>query len=1184
TGITILESVPSLMQAMLEVGSEPKALRAVLATGEALSPELARRWRKRYPKQELINAYGPAECSDDVSLHRIESEAELEGSYAPIGRATDNNRLYVLDDQLELAPIGVTGELYVAGTGVGRGYLNQPGKTAEVFLPNPFGGAGERLYRTGDLARYREDGVLECVGRTGQQVKIRGYRIELGEIEARLLGYAGVREAVVVASESTLGKRLLAYVVAEAGSGDVAAGLRAQLETVLPQYMVPSQIVTLDALPLTPNGKVDRRSLMGLQPEDVRRPYLEPQSAAERHLAAIWRQLFALEEIGRNDDFFELGGHSLTAMQVLARINAGTSPGDGLPLSAIFRFPQLSALAAEMEQRGLVGVASGVASSATAAGIPRLPPGQPRPLSPLQERLWVVDRMGDASLRAAYNMGAALKLQGEFSHELARAAFQVLLSRHEVLRTSYVQGPGGEPEVLVQESPALDFTLESFPDLAESGRAAQAQRALNEQLALPFNLAQAPLLRAKLLRFDAQAHVLVVVLHHIVADDGSIGLLVDEFCRVYAALRAGSEPGLAPLPLQYTDYAAWQQRRLQEQAGRDATFWQQRLAGISQEPPLATDFPREAARSQRADAVDFQLNEASVSQLDAFCQRHGVTRFVALLSVLQVLLHRVTGRRDLIIGTDVSGRHHRDLEGLVGFFVNVLPIRSQLDAGRDFATFLADTKQNVLDVLDHQELPFDRLVDAVGANRRFNSNPLIQVLFVFQNAPPARFDLDGVQVSVLPKAEDRAKFDLAIFVHQDERGLSGEWMYSSALFDAERIRGLMMAWLELLQRVQSEPERPVAELEIRKVEPRLRQGSKAAKLREFGRGTGPASKRGLEPAAVSMMGSGLPLVIERRQSDLDPVAWATAQRPLLEESLYRHGGLLFRGFGIDSPAAFQAFAQALEPALHVGYGDLPPAKGAQKLYDATPYPNTQRILFHNEGSHLGQWPRKQLFYCERPAALGGATPIVDCRLMYRSLPASLIEKLRSKGLRYIRTFSNALDVSWQDFFKTIERSVVEERCRAVGMKAHWFGTGDLQTYMWAPALLQHPVTSEWSFFNQVQLHHHSCLEPETRQRLLEIVGQDRMPRHVCFGDGTPISDAEMALISESYERLAVRFAWQAGDVVLVDNLSTAHARDAYEGDRKILVAMGLMMTRNVQTPETQAPSLPDVIHSNAEEL
>lgn len=1170
--VSLLEPVPALLQAMLESQAQQPAplphLRWVLPTGEALPVATAQQWLQHYPHIPLMNAYGPAECSDDVAFQPL-YEAPLQGSSVAIGRPTANAELYVLGQDLQPVPAGVVGELAIGGIGVSRGYLADPSRTAASFIPNPFGAKGSRLYLSGDLARWGQDGVLEYLGRKDFQLKLRGFRIEPGEIEAHLERHPDVLRAVVNLQRPGGSEMLVGYWQGRSGHGLDGSVLSQFVRDSLPAYMVPSLWVQMDTWPQNANGKVDRKALP-LPTMDTLA--VEPLGSASEHLLAeLWATLLPPQRLGRNSHFFEAGGHSLLATRLIARIRQRCAVE--MPLRGVFDAPLLWQLAERLDS--LSAQPAGLASSPLLQRVERQ---AHMPLSLSQHRLWMIDRLNGPS--AAYNMAATLSLHGRLNLDALRATFNALLERHEVLRTAY-SDVDGEPVSVITPQMDLDVPLHDVSHLDEAQRQAVADQHSLGNLRLPFDMAQAPLIRVSLLKLGEDRHLLFLALHHMVADGWSVGVLINELSQLYTAFDNRQDTPLPALAVQYADYAAWQRECLQgERLDREVAFWQAHLHDAPQVLQLPTDWPRPAQADARGAAKALEIPAPLLSRLDALALAEGVSLYMLLLSTFEWLMHQVTGDDDLVLGTDVAGREDTRLEGLIGFFVNVLPLRSRRLANDGWRDFLNRTRDTCLEAFEHQALPFDRIVEALQVPRERSRNPLVQALFVLQNTPDSTFSMPGLTVQMQAPTERTSKFDMALFLERHGDVMRGDWVYARALFKGERIDALISAWLSLLHQVVDHPDAALTQLTVTlpSVEsPALVNptppSSKLDKLKKMP-ARAPAPKPLIRTRAL-LAGRDFPLLIEPGAPDLDPVGWAHNARDLIDTLLCQHGGLLFRGFALDDAKAFEAFAEAIHPGLFGGYGDLPKKEGGRNIYRSTPYPEREMILFHNESSHLPRSPRKQWFFCEQPSPVGGATPIVDCRELYRRLPAELAERFERKGLLYVRTFTERLDVNWREFFKTGSRAEVEALCQASGTELRWLANDELQTRTRCPAVIRHPLSGERSFFNQIQLHHTFSLEPQVREDLLRMVGEERMPRQVFFGDGSPIDDATMALLGRLYEDCAVRFEWQRGDVVMLDNLLAAHARDPFEGPRKIVVAMGDMHAPADLASHTHAMELQD---------
>ncbi|MDQ7803082.1 non-ribosomal peptide synthase/polyketide synthase [Amycolatopsis sp. A133] len=756
--------------------------RTVIVGGDACPPELVRTWA---PGRRMINSYGPTEFTVVATW----SDPLVPGGTPPIGRPLPGAAAYVLDEALRPA---ATGELYLAGPALARGYLDRPGLTASRFVADPFAGPGERMYRTGDVVRRTPGGELEFVGRADHQVKIRGFRIEPGEIEAVLLGHEGVREAVVVPREDQPGvKRLVAYVV---GDADPAV-LRAALADRLPPYMVPAAIAGLEAMPLTHHGKLDRDALPSPDWQaQVRAAHTAPRTDAERALAEIWADVLGVPDVGVDADFFELGGDSILGARALARIRARF--GAELSPRVVFDARTITKLAELLPAR----------SSAPAGRIEPVPPGAVVPLSPVQRRLWVLDQQNPGSTE--YNAGVGLTLSGPLDRDALRAALDGLAARHESLRTTFRTVDGEGVQVVADEG--------TIP-LREADAGDDPDAQLAAELDRPFDLATGPLTRALLLRRGPEEHLLLLCQHHIITDGWSVGVLVDDL----AALYAGEKP--APLEIGYRDYSRWHHDRL---AGplreRQLAYWREQLAGL--EPlDLPTDRPRPPVRGTRGAIRRYDL-PAGLAELG---QDTGATLFTTLTALVQLLLARYTGQDDVAVGTAVSGRDHEQLERLAGFFVNTLVLRSAVDPAQPFDEFLGRVKETTLAAFAAGEVPFDQVVDDLRPARDPSRTPLVQVLLVLQQDLVRPREAGALRLGEHDLPRPRARFDLVLEFRPRGRGVAIE--YDTALFDAATIDRFAGHLRVLAEAVVADPHRPVAELPIM-------DGAELAHLHDLSRG------------------------------------------------------------------------------------------------------------------------------------------------------------------------------------------------------------------------------------------------------------------------------------------------------------------------------------------------------------
>ena len=1118
---------------------------------------------------------------------------------------------------------GDVGEIWVNGPSVAHGYWQNPEATAQAFVTRDgvrwqrtdgsdaqnHDARDDRWLRTGDLG-FLHEGQLYIAGRIKDLIILRGHNVYPQDIECaveaeveavrkgRVAAFAVTTpegaEGIGVAAEVSRGMQKLvpAEKLVEALSETVGSACREPLSVAL--------LLNPGGLPKTSSGKLQRSAcrqgweagsldayaihafgdfVSGGSDGDASggkssQSTAEAGSETEQALAKLWCQVLGdgkEKPLGRDAHFFASGGNSLAAVQLASRISDHWAID--FPTRAVMEKPRFGDVVDEVERR----LATPLASYQGGAQNPLIPISRHAelPLAPVQRRLWLVDRLasqaGDRE-RAAYNLPALFSLKGELNIEVLERTVNAIVARHEALRTHYPESESGDPIAVVEDQRNIELPVLDCSDLAEQEQQRYLQDTFTEYANTPLDLATGPLIKAGLLRFGAQEHALILVIHHIVFDGWSTSVFIREFASLYGELLEGKESGLPEVGIQYVDYAAWHEKALSGEAfEQSATFWRRYLNSAPPLSSLPADFARPSQVSHAGSSQRMALSPDLSHALNKLAAQRGTTLFTLLLASFQLLMHRQTGQHDLVVGTDVAGRSHPDVEPLIGFFVNVIPLRSRLaDDQVDFGRWLEHVQTSVLDAFDHQDVPFDRIVELSGIGRERDRSPLIQTLFVLQNTPTERFSLPGLEVEVMPQPRQESKFDMAVFVNESDTGLSVEWVYATALYRRETIEQLTGAWQSLLAQIVEAPSTLVEEFRLPLMEKHAMQNkfSKDAKLNKLGSlksqpGARPSTNSN-SPIRTALLDEKrvFPLVIEATDADLDAVAWATSQRDFIEQHLRKHAGILFRNFGLTTPQEFEAFAEAIQPGLYGSYGDLPKKEGGRNTYRSTPYPERQMILYHNESSHLERWPRKQLFFCEFPSSVGGATPIVDCREMLRQLPADVVEEFERKGLLYVRTFTRNLDVSWRDFFKTDSKEEVETRLEEAGIEWQWLGDDELQTRTRCPAVVTHPVTGDRVFFNQVQLHHVSCLEPDVKEDLLGMVGQERLPRNVYFGDGSVISDEMMKVVGEAYEACAVRFDWRRGDVVMVDNMLAAHARDPYEGPRKIVVAMGDIYERS----------------------
>ncbi|MGB8954796.1 MAG: amino acid adenylation domain-containing protein [Tumebacillaceae bacterium] len=810
--VTALEIVPTMIELVLNTASEKAAeeralpaLKHIMSTGEGLPTALVNRWLDVFPQVAVVNAYGFTETSDDTNHAVILEPDRGTRPYAPLGRPIPNFKVYLLDRWNRYVPIGAAGEVCVTGIGVGRGYLNDPERTAKAFVPNPFqDGMGERMYRTGDLARYQPNGDLIFLGRIDHQVKVHGNRIELGEIEAALLQQQGMQQCIAIVRPDVSGdNRILAYAVGEDLDETV---LKQQLQALVPVYMVPERIMILEVLPLNANGKVDRKALP--EPDmllEVKREYVAPRNELERVLCSIWEEVLGREPIGIEDNFFELGGHSLKTMQVRTRIKSQL--GIELSLIALFECQRVAELAQLLTESGNDG------NRSDSGTIPRVEERDEYQMSHAQRRLFFIQQMDPNN--TSYNIPAVIELKGRLDVDALRGAFQTIVNRHDILRTTF-HVRDDEPVQRVAPQLELEWPDVDLSALGEAERQAQLERLSQLELETPFSLSEGPIFRARLVKLAEDRHILWMNMHHIIGDLLSWDVLYAEFSLLYDSLRKKDvDSPLLPLPIQYADFAHWQNQRLERgELAESERYWLNHLAGELPVLSLPTDFPRPPVRRSNGHTLTKELSPNVAVRLQQLTAESDTTLFIVLLAACSSFLSRMSGQEDIIIGTPEAGRDQLELEGLIGFFINTLPLRIDLQGTPTFLELVERCKQIALDAYVHHEYPFDQLVDLLQLPRDMSRPALFSVLFQVVRNNVSRPLIDGLEVNVLPNKQATTKFDLTITLEETEDGLRCHFNYSTDLFAKSTIDRWMGHFFTMLEGIATAPEQPVATLPL----------------------------------------------------------------------------------------------------------------------------------------------------------------------------------------------------------------------------------------------------------------------------------------------------------------------------------------------------------------------------------
>nr|WP_256980682.1 non-ribosomal peptide synthase/polyketide synthase [Rhodococcus sp. 14-1411-2a] len=836
-GVTVLDQTPSAFyqfaeadRVRVDAGATPlSSLRYVIFGGEALDLGQLGRWYARYDEQapRLVNMYGITETTVHVSFLELDAAMAHRGAASAIGRALPGLAAYVLDARLQPVPVGIAGEVYVSGHQLSRGYLERPDLTVARFVADPFGTPGTRLYRTGDTARWNADGILEYAGRSDSQIQLRGFRVELGEIESALLRFDGVASSVALVRHSEdFGDRLVGYVVPESGASVDVAELSEFVGGFLTGYMVPDAIIVVDALPLTPNGKLDRRSLP--DPVFATAEYREPVTEFEIAVAEVFGDVLGVEQVGLDDDFFALGGNSLIATRVVARVGALVDTRVGV--RDLFEASSVEALAAR------IGSATG-----RVRHIPLVAADRPDriPLSLAQQRMWVLNQLDPNS--ASYNIPLVIRLTGTLDVEALSAAVFDVLQRHESLRTFYPDDDEGPTQHIVA---ATDVPFDLTPVTHDDAERSHA--AILEMVGRGFDVAESVPVRIGLYEVGRADHVLALVVHHISADGASVAPLARDLVSAYVARTGNEAPNWAPLEVQYADFALWQRRVLgdeedsQSAAAAQLQFWTSELAGVSTGVELPTDRPRPATASMQGRSVYFELDPQLHEQLEALARERKMSLFMVIHAALAVLLARLSGGTDIAVGTPVAGRGERELDDIVGMFVNTLALRTQVDPGMSFSALLDVTRDADLRAFAHADLPFERVVDAVAPVRTPGRHPIFQVALSLQNFEKPRLELPGLTVEAADSGDLAAKFDLQVTLeptrHDDGSfgSVGGSMLFAVDLFDEATVRAYADRLDMILRAVVASPDTPVEAIDIRSDEERKRGPGVAAVAAESG--------------------------------------------------------------------------------------------------------------------------------------------------------------------------------------------------------------------------------------------------------------------------------------------------------------------------------------------------------------
>ena len=794
TKSTVVTFPPSYLGLLSE--KDISGLRCIITAGESANPTKAIAVVES--GIDYYNAYGPTECAVCVSIYKVIKD-DFDKSIIPIGRPISNTQVYILNEALQPLPIGVAGKLYVSGVGVARGYLNKLELTEEKFIINPFI-EGERMYDTGDLGCWLADGNIEFLGRKDHQVKIRGYRIELGEIENTILQYSeDLKQVVVEVKENNQEKVLVAYLVSTTNIDK--SELRSFLQNRLPDYIVPGFYVALEKLPLTPNGKIDRKALPGISGDDIiRREYIAPSNKIEESLVVIWQEVLGIDKIGTTDNFFELGGHSLIIAQVINRTHKQL--GKTVSFKAFFASPTIESISAQLQDNQYTPILKASESVSY-------------PLTASQSRLWILSQLEGGSL--AYNMPAAVMLKGIVDVNKFEESFRLLIQRHEILRTYFTTNEEGEVRQYVVPASLVTFKIEEKDCSSVENQEEEIADYLQERNNKAFDLEQAPLVRASLIKSKEEEYVFFLSLHHIIGDGWSIEILISEIVKTYNALTQGNEINLPELSIQYKDYAVWLSEELQQEKHQlSEQYWLQQFEGELPVLDLPSFRTRPIVQTYNGDTITHTFAKAFLEKLKAFSKEYDVTLFMTLMTGINALLHRYTGQDDIVIGTPIAGREHPDLENQMGLYLNTLAIRTQYKEESSFLDLIAVQKEKLLGAYDHQSYPFDTLVGKLNLKRDTSRSALFDVLVVLQNQSQLNNlnneELSNLEISDYDFKSKTSQLDISFtFVETEGLGLTIE--YNTDIYDGYLIERMFSHFEKLLTESFGQPERLIQEID-----------------------------------------------------------------------------------------------------------------------------------------------------------------------------------------------------------------------------------------------------------------------------------------------------------------------------------------------------------------------------------
>lgn len=794
--VGVLKLTPSHLSLIKDQDNSKSRIKRLIVGGEALENELASQIHLRFGGDvEIFNEYGPTEATVGCMLYKFAAGKEMR-AFVPVGKPAANTQIYVLDEKLNPVAENVIGELHIAGDCLAEGYHNRDELTRERFIANPFN-LGEKMYKSGDLARWLPEGILEFVGRRDEQIKFHGYRVELNELRSALNKHAKVRDSIIVIAKDLKGNdAIVAYYVARQ---ELEVGeLRAFMQETIIEETIPNLFMHMKRLPLTINGKINYHALPTIEEirEKIKREFVAARTPSEEMLAGIWAEVLGLKQVSIYENFFELGGHSLLATQIISRVRDLLHVD--LPLRVMFESPTVANLAEKIE----AGMRAD--HNVQLPAIMAIPFDTPPPLSFPQQRLWFLEQLEPG--QPIYNIFTAASLTGPLDIAVLEQSLSEMIRRHESLRTTFALV---EQEPVQIIAPAMPFTLSvtDLRELDENERESETRRRVKEDASKPFDLARGPLMRASLLRMGEQEYVVLLTMHHIISDGWSMEIFLSEMVTLYSSFSLGRPSPLPDLRIQYSDFALWQRRWLRgEVLASHLSYWRRQLADAPPVLRLPTDRVRPTIQSFRGTKQPFAVPTDLVEELDSLSRHQGVTLYMTLLAAFKMLLYHYAAEDDIIVGANIANRNRSEIEGLIGFFTNMLVMRTQLSGDPNFRELLGRVRESALGAYTHQDVPFEKVVEELQPERDLNRTPLVQVVFTFQPTLAASVEFPGLTLKALEQSNNTTRFDLILSMVRTKQGLGGSMIYSTDLFDASTIARMIASFQVILREVTSEPE------------------------------------------------------------------------------------------------------------------------------------------------------------------------------------------------------------------------------------------------------------------------------------------------------------------------------------------------------------------------------------------